>query len=142
MTTKRENILAAIKTALTDTVGVGTRIYRTRVDPVARLESPAIIIVQPIRDVCVQNTSLPKLDWTMTVRVTVIERADIPDQAADDTVESVHSKVMNDLTVGGYAHDVVPVRTEFEFIEADKPLGLIGCEFEIRYRTELADLSQ
>jgi hypothetical protein len=141
MTTKRENILAAIRTALTDTVGVGTRIYRTRVDPVARAESPAII-VQPIRDVCVQTTSLPKLDWTMTVRITIIERADIPDQAADDTVESLHSKVMNDLTLGGYAHDIVPVRTEFEFIEADKALGLISCEYEIRYRTEVADLTQ
>ena len=141
MATKRENILAAIRTALTDTVGVGTRIYRTRVDPVARAESPAII-VQPIRDVCVQNTSLPKLDWTMTVRITVIERADIPDQAADDTVASLHSKVMNDLTLGGQAHDVVPVRTEFEFIEADKPSGLISCEFEIRYRTDVDDLTQ
>ena len=141
MTTKRENILAAIRTALTNTVGVGTRIYRTRVDPVARAESPAII-VQPIRDVCVQTTSLPKLDWTMTVRITVIERADIPDQAADDTIESLHSKVMNDLTLGGYAHDIVLVRTEFEFIEADKALGLISCEYDIRYRTEVADLTQ
>ena len=141
MTTKRENILAAIRTALTNTTGVSTRIYRTRVDPVARTESPAIII-QPIRDVCVQNTSLPKLDWTMTVRITVIERADIPDQAADDTIESLHSKLMADLTLGGNAHDVVPVRTEFEFIEADKALGLISCEYEIRYRTEVADLTQ
>ncbi len=141
MTTKRENILAAIRTALTGTTGVGTRIFRTRVDPVARVESPAII-VQPIRDVCVQTTSLPKLDWTMTVRVTVIERADIPDQAADDTIESLHSKMMADLTLGGYAHDVVPVRTEFEFIESDKPSGIISCEYEVRYRTNVDDLTQ
>lgn len=141
MTTKRESILSAIRTALTGTTGVGTRIYRTRVGPVARGESPAII-VQPIRDSCVQNTSLPKLDWTLTVRVTVIERSDVPDQAADDTVASLHSRVMNDLTLGGYAHDVVPVRTEFEFIEADKPLGLIGCEYEIRYRTDVDNLEQ
>ena len=141
MTTKRENILAAIQAVLVGTAGVGTRIYRTRVDAVARVESPAIII-QPIRDVSAQNTSLPKLDWTMTVRVTVIERADIPDQAADDTVESVHSKIMSDLTLGGYAIDVQPVRTEFQFLEADKPAALIGCEFEVRYRTELADLTQ
>ena len=60
----------------------------------------------------------------MTVRITVIERADIPDQAADDTVESLHSKIMADLTPGGYAHDVTPTWTEFEFIEADKPSGL------------------
>ena len=141
MTTKRENILAAIQAVLVGTAGVGTRIYRTRVDAVARVESPAIII-QPIRDVSAQNTSLPKLDWIMTVRVTVIERADIPDQAADDTVESVHSKIMSDLTLGGYAIDVQPVRTEFQFLEADKPAALIGCEFEVRYRTELADLTQ
>tara|TARA_Y100000361_G_C11088184_1_gene304974 strand:+ start:454 stop:879 length:426 start_codon:yes stop_codon:yes gene_type:complete len=141
MTTKRENILASIKTALAGTTGVGARIYRTRVDPVARAESPAII-VQPIRDVAVQNTSLPTLDWTMTVRITVIERSDVPDQAADDTIESLHSKVMSDLTVGGYAIDVQPVRTEFEFIEADKPAALISCEYEIRYRTEVDDLTQ
>ena len=64
------------------------------------------------------------------------------DQAADDTVESLHSKLMADLTLGGYAHDVVPVRTEFEFIEADKPSGLISCEYEIRYRTDVDDLTQ
>ena len=141
MTTKRENILAAIRTALTNTTGVSTRIYRTRVDPVARTESPAIII-QPVRDVAVQNTSLPTLDWTMTVRITVIERSDVPDQAADDTIESLHAKVMSDLTLGGYAIDVQPVRTEFEFIEADKPAALISCEFEVRYRTEVDDLTQ
>jgi hypothetical protein len=49
---------------------------------------------------------------------------------------------MADLTLGGYAHDVVPVRTEFEFIEADKPSGLISCEYEIRYRTDVDDLTQ
>jgi|TARA_R100000030_G_scaffold42607_1_gene32054 hypothetical protein len=141
MTTKRENILAAIRTALTDTVGVGTRIYRTRVDPLARAESPAII-VQPIRDVATQNASHVTLDWTLTVKITVIERSSIPDQAADDTVESLHAKVMSDLTLGGYAIDVQPVRTEFEFIEADKPAGLISCEYEVRYRTEVDDLTQ
>ena len=141
MTTKRENILAAIRTALTDTVGVGTRIYRTRVDPLARAESPAII-VQPIRDVATQNASHVTLDWTLTVKITVIERSSIPDQAADDTVESLHAKVMSDLTLGGYAIDVQPVRPEFEFIEADKPAGLISCEYEVRYRTEVDDLTQ
>ena len=141
MTTKRENILAAVKTALTGTAGVGARIYRTRVDPVARAESPAIII-QPIRDVPTQNASHVTLDWTLTVRVTVIERADIPDQAADDTVESLHSNIMSDLTLGGYAIDIQPIRTEFQFIEADKPSALISCEYEIRYRTEVDDLTQ
>lgn len=141
MTTKRENILATIKTTLADTTGVDTRIYRSRVEPLSRDESPAIVI-EPISDDADQNTSMPTLDWTLRIRVSVIERANIPDQAADDTIESLHSKIMSDLTVGGYAIDVQPVRTEFEFIEADQPLGIISNEYEIRYRTKVADLTQ
>ena len=141
MTTKRENILAAIKTALTGTTGVGTRIYRSRVEPMSRNESPAIII-EPVSDTPVQNTSLPTLDWTLRVRIVVIERGTVPDQAADDTIQSLHSKMMADLTLGGYAIDVEPAQTSFQLLEADQPAGIIFCEFEIRYRTEVADLSQ
>ena len=141
MTTKRESILAAIKTALTGTAGVGTRIYRSRVEPFARGESPAIVI-EPISDTPEQNTSLPTLDWTLRVRIVVIERADIPDQAADDTIEDMHSKLMADLTLGGYAIDVQPAQTSFQLLEADEPAGVIFCEYEIRYRSEVADLSQ
>ena len=141
MTTKRENILAAIKTALTDTTGVGTRIYRSRVEPMSRNESPAIII-EPVSDTPVQNTSLPTLDWTLRVRIVVIERGNVPDQAADDTIESLHSKMMADLTLGGYAIDVEPAQTSFQLLEADQPAGVIFCEFEIRYRTKVDDLTQ
>lgn len=141
MTTKRENILAAVKTALTGTTGVGTRIYRSRVEPFSRGESPAIV-VEPISDTPEQNTSLPTLDWTLRIRVVVIERADVPDQAADDTIQDLHAKIMADLTLGGHAIDVQPAQTTFQLLEADEPAGVIFCEYEIRYRSEVADLSQ
>ena len=141
MTTKRESILAAVKTALTGTAGVGTRIYRSRVDPLSRGESPAIII-EPVSDTPEQNTSLPTLDWTLRIRVVVIERSDIPDQAADDTIEDMHSKLMADLTLGGLAIDIQPAQTSFQLLEADQPAGVIFCEYEIRYRSQVADLTQ
>jgi hypothetical protein len=141
MTTKRESILAAVKTALTGTAGVGTRIYRSRVEPFSRGESPASVI-EPVSDTPEQNTSLPTLDWTLRIRVVVIERADVPDQAADDTIEDMHSKLMADLTLGGRAIDVQPAQTSFQLLEADEPAGVIFCEYEIRYRSEVADLSQ
>ena len=141
MTTKRESILAAVKTALTGTAGVGTRIYRSRVDPLSRGESPAIII-EPVSDTPEQNTSLPTLDWTLRIRVVVIERSDVPDQAADDTIEDMHSKLMADLTLGGLAIDIQPAQTSFQLLEADQPAGVIFCEYEIRYRSQVADLSQ
>jgi hypothetical protein len=140
MTTKRETILAAIRTTLTGTTGVGTRIYRSRVEPMARAESPAIV-VEPVNDTAQQNTSLPTLDWSLTVRVAVIVRGAIPDQQADPIVEDLHAKLMADLTLGGVAIDVQPQSVSFEMVEADQPAGVISCDYLIRYRTSVANLA-
>jgi hypothetical protein len=140
MATKREQILQAMRTALTGTVGVGTRIYRSRPDPVSRGETPAII-VEPAKDVPEQNTSLPTLDWSFVVRVIVLSRAAIADQAADATIESLHAKLVADLTLGGLAIDVQPGPVTFEFVEADSPAAVIVCEYVVRYRTSVASLS-
>jgi hypothetical protein len=140
MTTKRETILAAIRTALTGTTGVGTRIYRSRVEPLARQESPAIV-VEPVSDTAEQNTALPTLDWSLTVRVAIIVRGDIPDQLADPIVASAHSKIMADLTLGGYAIDVQPQSVSFDLMEADQPAGVIMMDYLVRYRTTVTDLS-
>ena len=141
MTTLRENILDDIVSSLAGTTNVGTRIYRSRVVPLQRGESPALV-VEAISDTPEQNTSLPTLDWTFRVRIVVIERATIPDQAADDTIEDMHSKIMADLTLGGHAIDVQPAQTSFQLLEADQPAGVIFCEYEIRYRSEVDDLTQ
>ena len=140
MTTKRETILAAVRTALTGTTGVSTRIYRSRVEPLARGESPAIV-VEPVSDTAAQNTALPTLDWSLTVRVAIIVRGDIPDQLADPIVASAHSKIMADLTLGGYAIDVQPQSVSFDLMEADQPAGVIMMDYLVRYRTSVTDLS-
>lgn len=139
MTTKRENILTAIRTALTDTTGVSTRIYRSRVEPIARAESPAIV-VEPVSDQSVISNSHCKIDWTLTVRIAVIVRGSIPDQVADPIVESLHAKVMADPTVGGYAIGIEPRGVQFDMVSADQPGGVIACDYEVRYRTSLASL--
>jgi hypothetical protein len=110
------------------------------VEPITRGESPAIV-VEPVSDTAEQNTSLPKLDWSLTVRVAVIVRGAIPDQLADPIVEDAHSKIMADLTLGGYAIDVQPVSVTFELQEADQPAGVILMDYLVRYRTSVADLS-
>lgn len=140
MTTKRERILSAVRTALTGTAQVGGRIYRTRVEPISREESPAIV-VEPISDSATQNTSLPTLDWSMIVRVTVIVRGAPPDQLADPIIESLHSRVMADLTLGGYAIDVQPTSVTFIFTEADGAAGEIQCDYRVLYRTSVTNLA-
>jgi len=140
MSTRRESILAAIATTLAGTTNVGTRIYRNRVEPISKNESPALVI-EPVKDICQQNTSLPTLDWTLRVRIVVISRALIADQAADPTIASLHSKLMSDLTLGGLAIDVQPAEVKFDFVEADTPAGVFSCEFDVRYRTSVTSLT-
>ena len=140
MTTKREQILSAIATALATTAGVSGRVYRSRVTAMQRAESPAIVI-EPISDTPTQNTSLPTLDWRMRVRVTVIVRGDVPDQLADPIIESMHAKMVADLTLGGYAIDVQPDEVTYNMFDSDQPAGVIFNDYIVQYRTTVASLA-
>ena len=140
MTTKREQILTAIASALATTAGVSGRVYRSRVTAMQRAESPAIVI-EPISDTPTQNTSLPTLDWRMRVRVTVIVRGDAPDQLADPIIESMHAKMVADLTLGGYAIDVQPDEVTYNMLDADQPAGVIFNDYIVQYRTSVASLA-
>ena len=140
MTTRRESIIAGIRTALTGTTGVSTRIYRSRVEPITRGESPAIV-VEPVSDQASTDVSFCKTDWTLTIRIAVIVRGAIPDQQADAIVEDLHSKVMADQTIGGYAMSIEPRGVQFDMIEADHPAGVIACDYLIRSRTAVANLA-
>ena len=140
MTTKREQILSAIATALATTAGVNGRVYRSRVTAMQRAESPAIVI-EPISDTPTQNTSLPTLDWRMRVRVTVIVRGDVPDQLADPIIESMHAKMVADLTLGGYAIDVQPDEVTYNMLDSDQPAGVIFNDYIVQYRTSVASLA-
>lgn len=139
MTSIREHILSTLATTLASSPTIGAPVYRSRVTPLARGESPAVI-VEPVQDQA-QQLAIPKLDWAMTVRVSVIVRDAVPDQAADALVNSIHKKVMSDLTVGGYAYDVQPQSTTWEFLDTDNPAAVVMMEFAVLYRTSLQDLS-
>jgi len=139
MATKRETILAAIRTALTNTTGVGTRIYRSRVVPLSRSESPAIV-VEPLTDIA-NNGVLPKLDWTMTVLISVIVRGDPADQLADPIVEDIHTKLIANQPLHALISGLVPTRVSFSVVEADQDAGVVSLEYEVRYRTSYANLS-
>lgn len=139
MTTVREQILSRIATALASAPSIGAPVYRSRHAPLARGESPAVV-VEPISDQANQVT-IPKLDWTLIVRVSVIVRADVPDLAADAIIQAVHTKMMADLTFGGYSYDVQPQSTSFEIMDTDVPAGVISYDFAVLYRTSLTDLA-
>jgi hypothetical protein len=136
MATKREQILARIATNLVGTVGVSNRIYRSRVEALARAELPAIV-VEYIKDEAEMKGSLPYLDWLLIVRLTVVTRGNIPDQLADPTIESIHSKLLADITLNSLAFDIIPFRVEFDVLDTDLPTGISMLFYKVKYRTPL-----
>ena len=136
--TRRELILSRIKSNL-DAIS-GATVYRSRVEPLARGEVPAVI-VEPVNDQPTDTNFFDKLDWSMRVRVTTLVRAALPDDSSDIYSQQVHSLLMADQTVNGYALDLTPDRTDFELYEADVPLGVISQDFLVRYRTSRTDLT-
>ena len=141
MDSKREQILAKIKTNLTGTTGVGTRIYRSRVEPMTRVETPSLVVEFVTDEPTVNSATYLKLDWTLRVRIVVIVRSQTPDTTADPTIESLHTKIVSDPTLGCLALDVRPLTVTFDVVEADQPAGVISCEYEIDYRSSYNDLS-
>jgi len=139
-TTRREHILDAVKTAINSTSGVSSRVYRSRVVALTRAESPALLISWT-NDAATQETSLATLDWTLEVQIACIVRGDTPDEVADSIVEDMHSRLMSDITLGGYAMDLIPTGTTNEAIDADQPAGVVTSTYQIRYRTSNDDLS-
>ncbi len=141
MATKREQILEKIKSNLAGTVGVGTRIYRSRVEALTRSETPAIII-EPISDIPSDTQNFNNIvNHELKVNISVVVRGSIPDKIADPTIESLHTKVLDDPSLGGIAIDIRPSTTSFEILEADQPAGVISCEFDIDYRTNYNTLT-
>ena len=136
--TRRELILARIASNLSSITGA--TVYRSRVEPLARGEVPAVI-VEPVNDQPIDTNFYDKLDWTMRVRITTLVRAAIPDDDSDTYTQQVHQKLMADQTVNGYALDLTPDRTDFSLYEADVPLGIISQDFLVRYRTSRASLT-
>lgn len=136
--TRRELILARMKSNL-DSI-TGATVYRSRVEPLARGEVPAVII-EPINDQPNDTNFFDKIDWTMRVRITTLVRASVPDDTSDTYTQQVHSLLMADQTVNGYALDLTPDRTEFSLYEADVPLGVISMDYLVRYRSSRTDLT-
>ena len=135
--TRRELIRARIKTNL-DAISNAT-VYRSRVEPLARGEAPAVI-VEPVSDQPSEVFS-SKLQWSLRVRVTVIVRANVPDDDSDTYTQQVHSLIMSDPTCNGYALDIDPDRVDFSLYEADVPLGVISMDYMVMYRSGRTDLT-
>ncbi len=138
---KREQILEAIKDTLEGTTGVGTRIYRSRTEAFARNEAPCLLIEPEIDTAQEQAVSNCRIDWRLPVSIAVHTRGPIPEQLAAPIIDSLHSLLMADRTLGGLAFDIWPAEVRHEREQADATAGWTTCTYTVRYRTLVHDLT-
>lgn len=136
---KREQIVSAIVAALAGTTGVGTRIFRSREDALERDEAPALVI-RPESDEP-QTDIVGITEKKLTVTVGIYTRGAIPDQLADATADSVHSKIMASPTLGGLAIDIEEGAASWDFDEADLTAGWLTMRYIVWYRHQRGNLA-
>lgn len=145
MTSKREQILAAMATALAGTSGVSTRIWRSRAEAISRNESPALLI-EPATETTIDpegtgGVSFCRLDWRLVVRIGVITRGPIPDQLADPILLDIHQRLMTDTNLAALIMSIYPSSCEWQAADGDGTAGVAICNWLIRYRTSVNDIT-
>jgi hypothetical protein len=140
MTTKREQILAAVDTLLAATTGATGRVYRSRQEAFSRNESPSVVIEPGPSTASPEPVSTCKIDWSFILVITVYARGAIPDQAADPVVKSIHSLLMSDRSLGGLVMDIWPGNRDSEFAAAETASLREMLTYRVQYRTSIEDL--
>lgn len=131
---RREALLALIHSVLLGTPGAGSRVYRSRVEPLAKGET-GVIVVEPLSDEASVEV-LDHYDWALMVQIAVMVRGNIPDQAADSILVAAHQRLMNSPTLASSVIGITPIAVDWERSDGDMPLGVTLATYSIRYRTQ------
>lgn len=136
---KRETIIQAIMTRLSSTAGVSGRVFRSREDALAAIESPSVVVGPENEEV--QELTNGLVECYLTVAVGVFQRGTEPDRLADPVLESVHGLLLSDATLGGLCIDLVDQGTQFEFAEGDETAAMVSTRYRVWYRRSRSSMA-
>lgn len=138
MSTRREQLMQAVKARLMGATVAGDHVFRARAIPLERALSPAIVIRWQ-GDARVEKISADIESRDLSVLVEVLTRGDEPDSLADPLVVSAHAAMFSDPTFGGLCAKVIPGDVEFDEDEADQSAGITTAHFTLRYLARSSD---
>jgi len=139
MPSKREQILAKFAQVLAATAGVAGRVYRSSPEPSTLDETPCLEIRWSAENASPET--VPQLERTLTVHVSVLARGDVPDTEADAVIVSAHALIMADPSLGGLAIDTRLDSAGFEFVSADQTGGRLTHDYAVKFRHSYADMT-
>lgn len=135
----REQIAALVFSKAQSTAGLSGRVYRSRVEAFARNSTPALIME------CVQNISnadragYSTFPQHLELRFLLLIDDPVPDQAADSILVDLHSRIMNDLSLGGLSSEIQPGNTEWD-IEVNG-VAAVTTSYVVKYKTLIQSLT-
>ena len=131
----REEILEYLTNYLSAVTGIS--FTRSRVAPAA----PPRAIVGVLRpdDEETELRATRQILRQLTVTLTLVARADIPDQQADSAIVSVNQAILQDPTLGGLAALTTEEGVKWDFEVAAPTAVLIEMRYKIRYSTNVSN---
>lgn len=133
----RENIRAAVVTALKDNTDVGSKVYPSRVIPVAQDELPLILVYANSEAIEIYQESPREYERVLSLSVEMCADADENlDNELDALALQVEHRLMQDHTLGELCRDVVLKGCELTVsADGDTPIGSCVLTYEITYYT-------
>jgi hypothetical protein len=140
MTTKREQILAALPTILGAATAVCANIGRERSRPWSQDVALSVNIV-PENDPRQDTGGVDYTDRVLIVNFQITARGDGPTTLADPVVDALHNRLMSNRTINGLAIDIAAGDNDFEWDDADRDYCVVNQRYQILYRTSETNLS-
>lgn len=139
MASLREQILAAMATALTGTTPAGASVYRSRETAISRAVVPAIVVLPSGERV--QRAGQQTDRHELTAKVVLYVRGDPWDQIADPVAVAMHKALISSAALAALSIDIRLIDAEFEAEEADRTAGTLTHSYHITYFTRAGDIS-
>lgn len=139
MSSKREQIMAAVFAKLQAMSSPTGGVFRSRVEALSRTQTPAVCL-EPSSDQA-DPSMVGVIDWSLLIRVAIVVRGQYPDQLADPVIAETHAALLADKSLGGLSMDLEPTSVNFELLNGDQPVGVISLGYQISYRTNALDLT-
>jgi hypothetical protein len=134
----REQIRDAAVTALTGLTTTGTRVYRSRIYPLAQAKLPGLAIYTKSESTDYATQARPRtLIRTLSVAVEAYVSANTDfDETIDDIASEVEAAMYTNLTLGGLAKDSKISGIEIDFSgDGENPVAVATLTIDITYVT-------
>lgn len=140
----RQSIRENVETTLTGLTTTGSRVYASRVFPLAADKLPGLAIYSSDESTEYVTTGLPRTQLrTLSINVEAYVRGSSNyDDSLDTICSEIEAALYTDGTRGGYAKDTKITAMDSEFSgDGDQPVARATLRVEVEYATKENDVT-